>query len=110
MKKTLNQITALSDEVWYHLDIQHPIFLLSIFLCISEVGAKSALGGENPESDIELEAARAHHGTNLLFMGVGRDSTSSFFFFLYQGGDLGTHFPGENPRIAPNAAFVSENT
>ena len=54
MKKTLNQITALSDEVWYHLDVQHPIFLLSIFLCISGVGAKSALGGVNPESDIEF--------------------------------------------------------
>jgi hypothetical protein len=53
MKKTLNQITALSDEVWYHLDIQHPIFLLSIFLCISRVGAKTALGGKNPESDDE---------------------------------------------------------
>ena len=58
MKKTLNQITALSDEVSYHLDVQHPTFLLSIFLCISGVGAKTALGGVNPESDIELEAAR----------------------------------------------------
>ena len=59
---TPNQTTTLSDEVCYHLDIQHPIFLLSIFLCISRVGAKTALGGKTRKVKLSrgLEAARAH--------------------------------------------------
>ena len=62
-KETLTQTTTLSDEVCYHLDIQHPIFLLSIFLCASpESGLKRPLAERTRKVMMsrELEAARAH--------------------------------------------------